>query len=88
MLDSERSESSKDSKNLSDSKLTDESNQISIQEMIDNQFDELENWLDEEFDNIKKDCINMYKNFKVNYKNKKKDENKINNNKRKNISNV
>ena len=68
MIDSERSVSSKDSKNLTDSKLTEESNQMSIQEIIDNQFDELENWLDEEFENIKKDCINMYNNFKVNYK--------------------
>ena len=41
---------------------------MSIQEIIDNQFDELENWIDEEFENIKKDCINMYNNFKVNYK--------------------
>ena len=75
MLDSERSESSKDSKNLSDSKLTDESNQMSIQEIIDNQFDELENWLDEEFENVKKDCFNMYNNFKVNYKINKNEEN-------------
>ena len=46
-----------------------------IQDIIDNQFDELENWLDEEFENVKKDCINMYNNFKVNYKIKKNDEN-------------
>ena len=52
MIDSDKSISSKDSKNLDDSKLTDESNQMSIQEIIDNQFEELENWLDEEFDNI------------------------------------
>ena len=81
MLDSERSDSSKDSKDLSNSKLTDESNQISIQEMIDNQFDELENWVDQELDIVKKDCLNMYNNFKVNYKNnknKKKEGNKIN----------
>ena len=38
MIDSERSNSSKDSKDLSDSKITDESNQMSIQEIIDNQF--------------------------------------------------
>ena len=75
MIDTERSASSKDSKNLTDSKLTDESNQMSIQDIIDNQFDELENWLDEEFENVKKDCINMYNNFKVNYKIKKNDEN-------------
>ena len=77
MIDSDKSISSKDSKNFNDSKLTDESNQMSIQEIIDNQFEELENWLDEEFDNIKKDCINMYKNFKVNYKIKKNEDNNI-----------
>ena len=75
MIDTERSASSKDSKNLTDSKLTEESNQISIQEIIDNQFDELENWLDEEFENVKKDCFNMYNNFKVNYKINKNEEN-------------
>ena len=77
MIDSDKSISSKDSKNLDDSKLTDESNQMSIQEIIDNQFEELENWLDEEFDNIKKDCLNKYKNFKVNYKIKKNEDNNI-----------
>ena len=77
MIDSDKSISSKDSKNLDDSKLTDESNQMSIQEIIDNQFEELENWLDEEFDNIKKDFLNKYKNFKVNYKIKKNEDNNI-----------
>ena len=77
MIDSDKSISSKDSKNLDDSKLTDESNQMPIQEIIDNQFEELENWLDEEFDNIKKDCLNKYKNFKVNYKIKKNEDNNI-----------
>ena len=80
MIDSERSISSKDSKNLTDSKLTDESNQMSIQEMIDNEFDELENWVDDGFDNIKKDCMNMYKNFKVNYNIKNNKENNNNDN--------
>lgn len=77
MIDSDKSISSKDSKNLDDSKLTDESNQMSIQEIIDNQFEELENWLEEEFDNIKKECLNKYKNFKVNYRIKKNEDNNI-----------
>lgn len=76
MIDSERSiSSSKDSKNLEDSKLTEESNQMSIQEIIDNQFDELENWVDEQFENVKKDCMNAYHNFKVEFGNKKNKKN-------------
>ena len=78
MVDSEKSISSEDSKNINDSKLTNESNKISIQELIDNQFDELENWVEEQIENVKKGCKNAYNNFRVNFKNIKKKENIIN----------
>ncbi len=80
MEDSDKSISSKDSKNLSDSKLTNESNknQISMQEIIDNQFDEVENWVEEQFDNIKKDCLKVYNNFNVKFPNSNSPKKDIN----------
>ena len=71
MSESEKSISSKDSNNITDSKLNETTvfNEISVQEVINNEFDNLEDWIDEQFDNIKKKCLDQYNNFKVNIPN-------------------
>ena len=78
MSESEKSiSSSKDSNNITDSKLNETNgfNEISAQEVINNEFDNLEDWIDEQFENIKKKCLEQYNNFKVNIpnQNQKKD---------------
>ena len=66
MAENELSESSKDSKTIGDSKLTEpEFSEITAQEIIINEFDNLEDWIDEQFDNLKKKCLDDYNNFKV-----------------------
>ena len=65
--------SSKDSINLTDSKLNDiEVNEIFVQEVINNEFDNLEEWIDKQFNNIKKKCLDEYNHFKVGFPNENK----------------
>ena len=78
-MENEASISSKDSKNLTESKISEEKiNDSTAQEIINNEFEILEDWVDEQFNSIKKMCINKYNNFNVNFPiNNKKSKEKI-----------
>ena len=54
------------SSNSSESKLNDtEINEIFVQEIINNEFDNIEDWVDKVFNNIKKKWLGGYNNFKI-----------------------
>ena len=58
--------SGKVSNNLNESKLNDtEINEIFVQIIINNEFDNKEDWVDKVFNNIKKKWLGSYNNFKV-----------------------
>ena len=82
MTESEISLSSKDSKNLGESKIILNFNdKLSPSEIINNEFDLLEDWIDNQFKEIKKECLDKYNNFSVPFPNeaKKSDIQSINN---------
>ena len=78
-MESESISSSRDSRNLTDRTLiNNEFTEISAQEIINSEFDNLEEWVDDQFDDIKKQCIDCYNNFSVDFpnNNKKKEKRK------------
>ena len=80
MVESEMSISSKDSKSLRESRVSENQfTDISAQEIINNEFDSLEEWYEKQLGNIKKKCLDNYNNFHVvfpNEKNKVKEKEK------------
>ena len=67
--------SSSYSKTLTDRTLiNNEFTEISAQEIINSEFDNLEEWIDDQFDDIKKQCKDCYNNFSVEFPNNKKKE--------------
>ena len=80
MVESEMSISSKDSRNLTESKIIDnEFNEISAQDIINNEFDNLEDWTDEQLNKIKSKCLSYYNNFQIDFPNQKKSKDKESN---------
>ena len=81
MVESEKSLSSKESINMTDSKLNEtQFNEISVQEIINNEFDNLEDWADEQINKIKKQSIDKYNKFKVDFPNENQKKDIDNNN--------
>ena len=79
MVESEMSLSSKDSKTLTESKISEnEFNDISVQEIINNEFDALEEWYDKQLSNIKKKCLDDYNNFHIDFPNEQKKDKESN----------